>query len=62
MVCREFMAITTYRRGKSVQTTGTSSLGVGQIERALDVSFVVDALIHNLAQVAFDQRRRFRPG
>src|SRR5262249_48387402 len=36
--------------------------GVLGIERTLDGSGVVDALVHGLAQVALDQRRRFLPG
>ena len=38
------------------------ALGIGKIERAFDVALVVDALIHHLAQVAFDQRLRLGPG
>jgi len=38
------------------------ALGVFGIERTLDDAGVVDALVHRLAQVAFDQRRRLLPG
>jgi hypothetical protein len=38
-----------------------SVFGVDRIERALDVSAVVDPLVDDLAQVTLDQRRRLRP-
>ncbi len=38
------------------------ALGIGRIERTLDVSVGVDALVHDLAQIALDQRRRLDPG
>ena len=38
------------------------ALGVGRIERALDVAAMVDALVHHLAQIALDQRRGLGPG
>ena len=38
------------------------ALGVGRIERALDLAAMVDALVDHLAQVALDQRRRLGPG
>ena len=37
------------------------ALGVGRIERALDLAAMVDALVDDLAQVALDQRRGLGP-
>ncbi len=38
------------------------ALGVGRIERVLDLALVVDTLGHGLAQIALDERRRLHPG
>ena len=38
------------------------ALGIGGIERAFDIALVVDALVHDLAQIALDQRQRLGPG
>ena len=34
------------------------ALGIGRVERALDLARGVDALVDHLAQIALDQRRR----
>ena len=38
------------------------ALGIGRIERTLDLAAMIDALVHHLAQIALDQRRGLGPG
>ena len=61
-LAKEFSRQTAIASTFSASSASTCALGIGRVERALDMALGVDALVHHAAQIALDQRRRLLPG